>query len=89
MSAEECGGFDADFDKQLEEVQAYLSKGTARYRITSRGALRTAAEVVAEARKRLKAVMLPGWKCTACGYFNGDAKERLSACRGCGLAVRR
>jgi hypothetical protein len=29
-------------------------------------------------------VLLPGWQCPGCLVFNGDAKERLEACRCCG-----
>jgi hypothetical protein len=29
-----------------------------------------------------------GWMCSACAVWNGDEKERLSACRACGLARR-
>lgn len=28
-------------------------------------------------------IILPGWTCTTCRLFNGDAKERRTACRGC------
>jgi hypothetical protein len=29
-------------------------------------------------------VVLPGWTCSACRYFNGCVKELLSECIGCG-----
>lgn len=29
---------------------------------------------------------LPGWTCGACKGFNGEAKEALNVCRGCGAA---
>ena len=28
--------------------------------------------------------LLPGWSCPKCFVFNGDAKEKLTACRCCG-----
>jgi hypothetical protein len=37
-----------------------------------------------ELRAREKANLTPGWICAACMGFNGDAKEKLSACRACG-----
>ena len=46
------------------------------------------AAAISEASKRLKDSLMPGWICGACGAFNGDAKERLRACRCCGLARR-
>ena len=46
------------------------------------------AAAVDEAAKRLRDSLMPGWVCGACGVFNGDAKERLRACRCCGLARR-
>lgn len=27
--------------------------------------------------------ILPGWTCEKCGVFNGEAKEKRSACRAC------
>lgn len=41
--------------------------------------------------RELRAAMgagLPGlgWDCPACKCFNGDLKERLQACRACGVA---
>ena len=44
------------------------------------------AAAVNEARRRLREPMQPGWTCSACGAFVGEAKERHSACRCCGLA---
>lgn len=35
--------------------------------------------------ERLGKLNVRGWKCRACGVFNGEEKERLSACRSCGL----
>jgi hypothetical protein len=78
MPGEEVGGFDAEFDASLEEVQEFCRESGAPYY----------AKRVAEARARLQAAMLPGWICKACGAFSGDCKERLSACRACGLARR-
>ena len=46
------------------------------------------AAAVDEVAKRLRDSLMPGWVCGACGVFNGDAKERLRACRCCGLARR-
>ena len=46
------------------------------------------AAAISEAAKRLKDSLMPGWICGACRVFNGDAKERLRACRCCGLARR-
>ena len=46
------------------------------------------AAAISEVSKRLKDSLMPGWICGACGAFNGDAKERLRACRCCGLARR-
>lgn len=31
-------------------------------------------------------ILLPGWRCAACYAFNGSARERLAACRCCGVA---
>lgn len=73
---QEVGGYDEAFDKSLEELEEWCADLDAVH-----------AQTVAEARRRLRASMLPGWIC-CCGVFNGDAKERLSACRSCGLARR-
>jgi len=35
---------------------------------------------------QLEGIVLKGWKCSACGIFNGEEKERRSECRACGLA---
>jgi hypothetical protein len=29
-------------------------------------------------------LVLPGWDCTSCRVFNGEAKMRLEECRSCG-----
>jgi hypothetical protein len=76
MNGEEVGGFDLDLDDNLTWVASFLKAA----------GLPGHAASVEDARKRLKASMLPGWRCNACGAFNGDMKERLSACRCCGLA---
>lgn len=36
--------------------------------------------------KRLRGcIILPGYRCRSCGFFNGAEKETLPNCRGCGL----
>jgi hypothetical protein len=34
--------------------------------------------------KSKEGLYLPGWTCSGCGVFNGEAKEPLIECRGCG-----
>lgn len=29
-------------------------------------------------------ILLPGWQCSHCGSFNGEAKEKRTECRSCG-----
>jgi hypothetical protein len=45
------------------------------------------AEYIAE-RLAVEFLPLKGWTCSACAAFCGEEKERLSACRTCGLARR-
>ena len=33
--------------------------------------------------KAPEGILLPGWRCS-CGIFNGEAKDRVTACRACG-----
>jgi hypothetical protein len=65
-----------DFDKELALVEGLCSDP----------AVRPIVDVVRECRRRLHEALLPGWMCSACKAFNGDVKEKLSACRCCGLA---
>jgi hypothetical protein len=71
----EVGGFDAELDAKLEYIEQQFEGLVWQ-------------PVVAEARKRLRLSMLPGFVCSACGVFTGDCKERQAACRCCGLARR-
>jgi hypothetical protein len=38
-----------------------------------------------EVQQLRTALVLPGWACTSCLVFNGEAKERLAFCRCCGV----
>jgi hypothetical protein len=89
MSATEVGGPDPDLEAKLAEAATILreyARGTATAEFCEK--LRGLADAVDEAGKRVKLALSPGWICGACGVFNGDAKERLSACRSCGMARR-
>jgi hypothetical protein len=68
-----------DFDKELALVEGLCSDPAARSIVES---------AVRECRRRLREPVLPGWTCSACKAFNGEMKEKRSACRCCGLARR-
>ena len=89
MSGTEVGGPDPELEPKLAEASAILRQ-YARATATEefRQKLLGLADAVDEAGKRVKLSLAPGWLCGACGVFNGDAKERLSACRSCGMARR-
>lgn len=76
-------GLDPELEEKLKKAETFLlaaaSLGCPSYEL---------AQAVADARKRLESVLAPGWWCSGCKVFNSDAKERLSACRCCGLARR-
>jgi len=46
-------------------------------------------ELLLENRELRANDLLPHWTCASCGAFNGEAKEKLSACRCCGTACAR
>lgn len=82
-------GPDPILDARLDTAAGYLRRyATLAMSEPFKKLLEDCACAVDEAKARLGATLAPGWLCGACGAFNSDAKERLSACRCCGMARR-
>ena len=89
MSPTEVGGPDPDLERKLAEAAQFL-RGYAQAPSSEYVGkkIRGWANAVDEAARRVRESLTPGWICGACKAFNSDAKERLSACRCCGMARR-